>query len=436
VHGEEKMRKMSLVVLFICLYFPVHATEPDRPLRQVNDILPERFEQYRFPAESVISSIPGLEQALTQDYIEQYSSPRWLSWLNEIMRRGEPYLAFIRQEIEKRNMPPELVYLPVIESEYRTTAISKSGASGLWQFMQNSIAPFDMKVNNWIDERMDFWKSTIGALDKLQENYRILGDWPMALASYNAGMGSIQRVVAQNKSSDYWLLSERKLLSTETVHFVPKLLAVAYILSQPRRFESDFLWPESTEWVRILINRQVDLGIVAASAGIPLSTLTHANQELKYNVTPPDSQYHLKVPMPDSAAVSAILARTDLSLIKYYFYTIKSGDTLSALSLHYGVTVDTIIDTNPGTRERFLKIGARLLIPAYKDVDPYQGKPKPKVEPVVLNASGRAGTHLVKKGESLWSISKLYNTTQEALAELNGMRLNEILREGRLLKTP
>ncbi|MDR2807912.1 MAG: LysM peptidoglycan-binding domain-containing protein [Spirochaetaceae bacterium] len=428
----------KIVLVCILIGFPLYAQSGDqftRPLRQIKEALPERFLEYRAPAEPVLFAIPGIEQALTQDYIAQYLNPRWSEWLVTIIQRGEPYLGFIRQEIEKRNLPPELLYLPVIESEYRISAKSKSGAVGLWQFMQNSIAPFDMKVSEWIDERMDFWKSTIGALDKLQDNYEYFSDWALTLASYNAGMGGIQRVLSQTKSADYWLLSETRQFSTETVHFVPKLLAVSYILSQPRRFNLDFLWPTSIDWVRLPVERQVDLSLVAAAAGIPTGTLKDANYELKYNVSPPDSTYYIKVDAADAHAVRAALEQKDISLIKYYFYTIKSGDTLLALALHYGVSVDTILASNPGTKERALKIGSHLLIPAYKDIEPYQDQGQSKGKMVNVETTD-LGTHLVRKGETLWSLSRAYNTSPETLAAMNEMRLNDVLREGRVIKTP
>jgi membrane-bound lytic murein transglycosylase D len=373
--------------------------------------------------------IPGLDQPLTQEYIHRYSSPEGLELLNAIMRRGAPYLAFIKKEVEARNLPQELMYLPVIESAYIPTAVSKSGATGLWQFMKNSIAPYDMKVTEWMDERMDFWKSTTGALSKLEENYRQLGDWALALAAYNAGLGGVTRIIQQTKINDYWILSERKAFKVETIHYVPKLLAIFHILSNPRRFGIDPLWPEDLEWTRVKVGRTVDLELLAQEVGIDTGELKKLNGELLYNVTPPDSNYYLKVRAAYAPAITAVLEQKDIPLIRYYFHTITSGDTLSALAKQYGVSVDHITNANPGIKERYLKIGSRILIPAYKDV---AAAPKPKN--TSANANTTATTHLVKRGETLWSIAKLYKIAPEALASANGMELNDILREGRYLK--
>ncbi|MDR1955627.1 MAG: LysM peptidoglycan-binding domain-containing protein [Treponema sp.] len=376
------------------------------------------------------SILGGLGEKLTQEYILKYSSAEGLAWLNAIMRRGGPYLAFIKREIETRKLPTELIYLPVIESAYIPTAVSRSGATGLWQFMKNSIAPYDMKITEWMDERMDFWKSTMGALSKLEENYRQLRDWPLALAAYNTGLGGLNRIIQKTGIKDYWVLSERKAFATETIHYVPKLLAIAHIMSNPRRFGLDPVWPQDHAWTRIKVGRTVDVGLLAEAAGVDPHDLKRANGELLYNVTPPDPDYHLKVRATDAAAITAVLERQDLTLIRYYFHTVKSGDTLSALAQYYRISVDHILNSNPGTRERYLKIGSRLLIPAFKEVVSYQEPPK--------GDSARAfeGTHQVKTGETLWSIARAYNIAPEVLANANGMGLDDILPEGKHLKTP
>ena len=371
-----------------------------------------------------------LENPIVQQYIRQYSSQGGLSWLSSVMERGGPYLAFIRKEIADRNLPEELIFLPVIESGYLSTAQSKSGASGLWQFMKNSMGPFDMRVTEWLDERRDFWKSTQGALRKLEENYKYFRDWPLALAAYNAGLGDINRIIQRNGIRDYWSLAEKKLLRTETSHYVPKLLAAAHILSNQRQFGLEAKWPEDPQWKRIAVERQTDLRLLAEEAGINADELKWANRELLHNVTPPGQGYYLKVRGKDAEKTAAVLSRRDISLIKHYFHTIRSGDTLFALALHYGVTVDQIMASNPGVEQKFLKIGSRLLIPALNEKEPYR---KPALAAESLNFSG---SHLVKKGETLWSIALAYDVDPETLAEANDMSLNDILREGKTLKTP
>jgi membrane-bound lytic murein transglycosylase D len=401
----------------------------DHPIRR--GVLPPSYQTgIEKKPESLLLNQRYMEHPLTQQYIRQYSNPGGLAWLSAVMNRGGPYLAFIRREIAEMKLPEELLYLPVIESGYLSTALSRSGASGLWQFMKNSMGPFDMRVDDWVDERRDFWKSTKGALRKLEENYNYFGDWALALAAYNAGLGAVSRAIRQGGVHDYWNLSEKRLLSTETIHYVPKLLAAAYVLSDPRRFGLEPRWPEDPQWRRVAVDRSADLNLLANEAGVDSGELIWANRELLYNVTPPGQSYFLKVRGRDAEKVAAALARKDIPLVHNYMHTVRSGDTLLALAIHYGITVDQIVASNPGVEARFLRIGSRLLIPAFKEIVPYES-PAAARETISFE-----GTHLVKRGETLWSLALAYEVDPEVLAEANGMGLNDILREGRVLKTP
>ncbi|WP_232616739.1 lytic transglycosylase domain-containing protein [Treponema primitia] len=407
---------------------------PSRSQRQVRSAKPERFIRQTHggqSSEKLPSSIPGLDNPLTQRYIQQYSASGGLAWLRAVMDRGGPYMGFILREVRERNLPPELAYLPVIESGFLATAISRSGAAGLWQFMRNSIGGYGMGITDYADERMDFWKSTQGALKKLEDNYKQLGDWPLALAAYNAGMGGVNRLIQQTGVRDYWTLAERRLLKTETIHYVPKLLAVSYILSNPRQFGFSPPWPEDPQWTRVSLDRSIDLELLAEYAGIDRDMLKKGNPELRYTITPPVKGYQLKVPQADAPAVLAALEREDLSLIRYYFHTIGYGDTISALAQHYRLSVDQILAANPGTEARFLQIGRKLRIPAITNAGPYQRQPAGESGNLVFE-----GTHLVKRGETLWSIALAYEVDPQVLADVNNMGLNDVLREGRILKTP
>ena len=388
-------------------------------------------------AHSSLLTPEALNQPLTKYYIDRYSSSGGITWINSIINNGSVYLPFVKEEIAKRGLPPELVYLPFIESGYLGTARSKSGAMGLWQFMMNSIAPFNIKVNDLIDERRDFRKSTAAALQKLAENYHALGDWPLALAAYNAGLGAVSRAVKGANINDYWLLCDKQLLRNETVHYVPKFLAVSYILSHPRQFGVDY-WPATTEWTTIKPGKQVSLDVIAQEGGLDRSLLYRLNTELLHGITPPDADYELKIPPAQAEAVAGLLAREDVGLLRYYRYQIRYGDTLSALSRHYGVSVDMIDQHNPGIKSRYLKIGETVIIPALKETVPYTGSAAVTAQPGALPQPGVAfgGTHLVVKGDTLWSLAIRYQVDPQVLAEENGMDLDQILSIGKALKVP
>jgi len=412
-----------------CATFVWAQADEGRPLRTVPSA------SYRSPMPAVHTLSVGpisllvpsiLEQPLTQYYIAQYSSSGGIAYLNAVMERGSIYLPFIMEEIEKRALPPELAYLPVIESGFLPTARSRSGAVGLWQFMMNSISPFNIKVNEIVDERRDFLKATRGALQKLDDNYRALGNWELALAAYNAGLGAVTRAIQREKINDYWELSRLKAIPTETIHYVPKLAATAYILSQPRRFGIEN-WEQAEEWAAIPLNRQVSLDILAAEADINRDLLRRLNAELLFGISPADSSYQLKVPAAQLEQINLVLEREDLRLIRYHYHVVRSGDTLWSMSRYYGTSIEIIEQHNPGLKNRYLRIGETIIIPAFRDVTP-------PVRQVL--AQSLDGQYIVQKGDTLWSLSIRYGIDPQLLAESNNMELNQILREGRALKVP
>jgi len=387
--------------------------------------------QYIIPASlssSLIVTSQAMEQALTRYYIELYSSPGGIANLNAALERGNIFLPFIREEIHRRNLPPELAYLPVVESAFLSTARSRSGAVGLWQFMMNSISPFDMKVTEMIDERRDFIKSTRGALQKLEDNYRTLGNWHLALAAYNCGLGAATRVTQRTGIRDYWELSRRNEFRQETLHYVPKLTAVAFVLSQPRRFGIN-IWRGHFEWASVPLRRQVSLDALAEEAGIDRDLLGDLNAELLRGISPADSGYRLKVPLSQLQKITGILEREDIRLIRYYNHVVRQGDTLWSISRHYGAPLNMIEQQNPGITNRYLRIGETVIIPASGDAAPPPA-PRPSAA-AVLN-----GDHVVRRGETFWSLGIRYGIDPQDLAEANGMLLNQILHEGRAIKVP
>jgi membrane-bound lytic murein transglycosylase D len=395
-----------------------------RPAQGLAVFQPQRTAAQTPPSAMLTDAV--LEQPLVQHYITQYSSPGGIAWLNAVLERGSLYLPYIKEEIKKRNMPPELAYLPVIESGFQITARSRSGAVGLWQFMLNSVSPFDIKVNEFVDERRDIIKSTAGALQKLDDNYKTLGNWELALAAYNYGLGGINRIIHRTGSRDYWELCKRNELRNETVHYVPKFYAAAYILSQPRRFGIDD-WQKNPQWTAIPINRQISLDILASEAGIDLSILRRLNAELLHGISPSGADYRLKVPEARLSHVSEVLQREDLKLIRYHYHVVRSGDTLWSMSRHYETPLEVIEQHNPGVTGRYLRLGETLIIPAFKDIKP------PERQVVNARFDGR---HTVTRGDTLWSLGLKYGVDPQILAEENNMALNEILREGRTIKVP
>ena len=408
---------------------PMRSAEPDPVLLAANMALHTANYTPPVRAENSLITDIALEQPLTQRYIEQYSSPHGIATLNAILERARIYLPFIKEEVARYKMPPELAYLPIIESGFLITARSKSGAVGLWQFMMNSISPFNIRVTDLIDERRDFIKSTRGALLKLDENYRALGSWELSLAAYNSGLGAVRNVVKKTGRNDYWELVRRNELRAETVHFVPKLVAASFIISQPRKYGIN-VWQENFEWEAIPLPRQISIDMLAEEAGIPKDLLRSLNAELLHGISPADKNYRLKVPRAKLEKIASVLERTDLELIRYLYHVVRNGDTLWSMSRTYNTSVNMIEQHNPGIANRYLKPGETVIIPAFGNITIPPRTPAASLNPAFTQ------THMVQKGDSFWSLGRRYGIDPQALAEGNGMQINDILHEGRALKVP
>lgn len=232
------------------------------------------------------------------------------------------YRLYVRRELEKRKMPSILEYLPVVESNYIPTAKSKSGATGLWQFMMNSIKPF-LHVDNHIDERLDPYKSTDAALKKLQENYNMFHDWLLAITAYNCGAGAMSKAIKKaenlnvierrrndfndrNECRNFWYLSRNGFLSEQASSYVPKLLAIADIVENSEFYEADFptlkdengitldIPPEKFDY--LTVKKSVSIKAIAYKLRIDENELLKMNVELVNDVTPPHKEYKIRLP--------------------------------------------------------------------------------------------------------------------------------------------
>ena len=392
----------------------------------VNKQLLKNFQSNTFLHSTLIPH----DHPLIEKFRKQYMSTDGYNYLSKIMKRSAPYRDFIIELLETENMPAELLFLPVIESGFFETATSKSGAVGIWQFMKNSIGGYNIHIDDWVDERRDPWKASIAAVKKLKWNYSQFNDWPLALAAYNSGAGTIRTAIKKAGKADYWYLAEHGYLKKETLYYVPKFLAIAEILSRSEELNID--WgntedhpPTST----IEIKRAIDVRLLAEELGLDSETIRKLNPSLRYFITPPSIKYQLRLPSAYTETAQTVLNQSDKLLIKYYQYRIKSGDTLYALANHYGVSIQSILNYNTGLKPETLKIGKTILIPALKSVGTYSGKN-------IVQAGNFDGTHTIRQGDTLWSLALKYSVSVELLAQKNNLSVNSVLKLGNTLKVP
>jgi membrane-bound lytic murein transglycosylase D len=303
------------------------------------------------------------DEDLIGRYVDGLLATRRL-WLQQCLDRSVRYRAVISRTLSQKALPRELGFLPAVESGFQERAVSPRGAAGLWQLMRNTASPYGLRMDLWLDERRDIEKATDASLEKLEENYSIYGDWYLALAAYNCGVGRLSSILRRSPGSDFWTLRKKGMLPRETASFVPQFLALARILGHAGRYGLDLSWDPSPEWSVIALDRCVDLRMLSRASGAPLDSLLDGNPALNFMVTPPAAyEYKLKVPADFGDAVEAALAGEQMPLLEFRVHVVSEGDTLFGMSLRYKVSVPLIQEFNPSVNPKALHIGARVLIP-------------------------------------------------------------------------
>lgn len=246
---------------------------------------------------------------VVSEYIEAYRSPTGLDYIARSLENARPYRDFIVATLAEYRLPDELKYLALVESSFDPRAVSRSGAVGIWQFMDNSVEDW-MRITDWVDERRDFHRSTIAAAQKLARNFIELEDWLLAIAAYNAGLGHVQRAIESENTDDYWELAASGVLPDQTVDYVPKFLAITWIAERAGRHGLPTEWLEPLAWTRVWFPGGTSLRQLAEEMGIDAQALHSWNVHLN-NASIPEgvARYPLNIPenLSDRARAAAQL---------------------------------------------------------------------------------------------------------------------------------
>lgn len=378
-----------------------YALLPSKPEFHFDDIVQARY---------VYDVIPLVEEDRYEYYVRRFTKdiPNvFQNWLN----RSNKYLYIVKDILRREGVPDELAYLPFTESGFNATAISRAGASGMWQFMKGTGKIYNLDDNFWVDERRDFEKATTAAARHLRDLYEDLGDWHLALAAYNAGMGKIIRAIRMYESRDFYTLSRYSYLKRETKDYVPKYLALRHIFCNYQEY--GFETPVETPLIfdRVTVDRQVNLYVIAKLAGTSYDVLKDLNPELKTPVTPPSGSYSIRVPYGTGESLSVQMAKMSQDeLLMYKIYYAKKGESLDNIARKYNVSLSNLKTSN-GLRHAKLYMNTPIFIPVQKHFDPSVDREFAKsLKPY------NPKVHVVKRGENLSVIARKY-----------GLRLNEVV---------
>jgi membrane-bound lytic murein transglycosylase D len=352
-------------------------------------------------------------------------------YLSKVSQRAEPYLHFIVEQLEARQLPVDLALLPIVESAYRPEALSSSQAAGIWQFIPSTGKHFGLQQSWWYDGRRDVHASTLAAMDYFERLSRMFnGDWVLVLAAYNGGEGTIQRAIDRNAArglpTDFWSLEG---LSDQTRAYPAKLIALSRVFTAPEVYGLN-LHPivDAPYLERIAFDGALDLDKVARETDTPADELYRLNPGFRYAVTGPNHGGHLLVPRERAYAFNReALARAREDLGKWRTHKVMKGETLPALARRYQVEVAELKRVNQ-LDSASLKPGSQILVPA-----------RAAALPVARSATGQptanraAQVHTVRSGESAWSIARQYGLKPDELLAMNGLGDKATLNVGQTL---
>ena len=358
-------------------------------------------------------------------------------YLGRVFTRAQRYMPYILAEIERRGLPLELALLPIVESAYDPFAYSHGRAAGLWQMIPGTARRFGVRQNWWYDGRRDVVDSTRAALDYLEYLHDLNdGDWLNAIASYNSGEGNVLRSVKRNRKAgkpiDFWNLK----LPRETSMYVPKLLALVDIVENPDAYDLNLpSVPDEVQFVVADIGSQLDLALAAELAGIDVDTVYAYNPGYNRWSTDPSGPHKLVLPVEAADTFTAALADVPESdRVRWKRHKVKNGEAISQIAQKYNTTVAQIREAN-NLRGNTIRAGHYLLIPvATKPLSAYSKSADARL--AKTQNRKRAGSkveHVVRKGESFWTISRHYKVTHRQLAAWNGMAPGDPLPVGRKL---
>lgn len=372
---------------------------------------------------------------------------RWL-------QRSTRYIPMIKQVLQEEGLPPDLIYLAMIESGFNPKARSHAKAVGPWQFIKSTGERYGLQVDYWIDERKDITKSTRAAAHYLKELHQIFGSWYLAAAAYNAGEGKVLMAIRRDRSRNFWELSRKKKnFRKETQNYVPKIIAAALLAKNPERYGFVGLeYEQPLSWTEVSVPAGVDLKSVAEVTDVPLDTLRILNAELRRDITPPGDGFKMRVPQETGSVLAAKVSELKTKKVgRILTHTIRRGDTLGAIARRYGVDVQAIMEFNSIRSAKKLRLGMELEIPVAEGLsrvrfkertsDPRNKTPQAKSRKrsessASLASAESAGSYKVQEGDTLWDIAKRFNTSVDTLLKTNGLKSSRNLRVGMVLKLP
>lgn len=378
-----------------------------------------------------------IDHPRVESYVNSYL--RHPDFLPRVSSRSEPFLFYIIEQVEKRNMPLELALLPIVESAFDPFAYSHGRASGLWQFIPGTGKQYGLKQNWWYDGRRDAIAATDAALDYLEDlHQRLDEDWLLALAAYNSGEGNVRKAIRRNtkqgKATDFWSLK----LPKETQAYVPQLLAVSKIILNPEHYGLNLTEIANKPYFgEVDIGSQIDLAQAASLADMDINQLYTLNAGFNRWATDPKGPHRLFIPVEKIDSFREQLESSGTDRVSWERYKVQSGDSLISIAKHFHTSVDLLKENNK-IKGNTIRIGQMMLIPkASQSSWHYAQSKEQRLKRTQERSSGAKNSqkieYTVVSGDSLWTIAKKYKISVGQLAKWNAMAPRDTLRTNQKL---